>query len=654
MILSKATPLMKVRNGIFVCLLYIHALANAQVADSLEKILPAAKGEDRLKILSDLTWEYLFTDVKKAVVYAEEAYTITTNEDDSAHIAMACNDLAAVRYAQSNLSDALALNKRALRIRTSLGDKKGVGGSYNKITHVFIDRVQLDSAIFYALNALRIFEELADSNSIALSLNTLGNLYLKERDFEQSIKFSLQGHAICERLGNKYGLMGSAGNISAAYQELNKLDEAIVWNKKALDLATELDHKAEQAAATNNLGFIHRMKGDLNLALEYYLKADSIAAANSDSHGMAHCKTNAGGLLNDLGKPNEAIKLFNKSLEISTREKLGRITMLNYDGLSEANEKLGNFQLALSYIRMKESLKDSLYNEEKSMQMGELQTKYNTEKKEKENQQLRHENEVSKLSSQRNRIMFLSSVLVSLLLVVSGIFYYRAYKRRQENRMSAELLQEKERGIKAVFDATEEERKRIAKDLHDGIGQQLSAIKLGFEGVMKNVREVAPTEAGRIGQLGKIVDDTATEVRTISHQMMPKALQERGLMPAIDEMLKKTLSPTSIHYSFEHFQVENMRYNERVEVGIYRIAQELINNIIKHSGASEVMVQLFRNKNHLILVVEDNGTGFKPGSKQDGIGLMNISSRLGTVNGDVVWEPSPQSGTVATVRVPVA
>jgi signal transduction histidine kinase len=249
--------------------------------------------------------------------------------------------------------------------------------------------------------------------------------------------------------------------------------------------------------------------------------------------------------------------------------------------------------------------------------------------------------------------MFVGSVIFSILLVVSGFLYYQSYKRKQQNRLNAELLREKESGLKAVFDATEEERKRIAKDLHDGVGQQLSAIKLGFEGFLKRVGEKIPSESEKLSSLSKIVDDTATEVRTLSHQMMPRALQEMGLMPAIDEMLGKSLGNTSIEYTFEHYQVEGKRFNERVEVGIYRIAQELVNNIIKHSGANLVMVQLFRNKDYLILIVEDNGQGFHPGSKKDGIGLMNINTRLGTVNGDVIWEPSPESGTVATVRVPV-
>jgi signal transduction histidine kinase len=154
-------------------------------------------------------------------------------------------------------------------------------------------------------------------------------------------------------------------------------------------------------------------------------------------------------------------------------------------------------------------------------------------------------------------------------------------------------------------------------------------------------------------KLTKVLDEACQEVRSISHQMMPKALGERGLLPALEDMLEKSLGLTSIQYQLEHFKVEGERFNERVEVGLYRVCQELVNNIIKHSGASQVNIQFFKNKTNLVLIVEDNGKGFDPMAKKEGIGLMNITSRLSTVDGDVSWEAGPKSGSVATVRVPI-
>lgn len=248
--------------------------------------------------------------------------------------------------------------------------------------------------------------------------------------------------------------------------------------------------------------------------------------------------------------------------------------------------------------------------------------------------------------------MLFGSIGLLILLSISGILFYSRQKVKQENQLQEEVIKEREKGLEAVITATEEERKRIAKDLHDGIGQQLSGLKLAWQKLSSDLQPKASQEAERMDELGDILDETCSEVRSISHQMMPKALSEMGLVPAIDDMLRKSIGPTEIQYRFEHFKAEG-RFKESIEIGLYRICQELINNVIKHSGATELSVQLFRNKDHLVMVVEDNGKGFDMAKSADGIGLMNISGRLNSVHGDVNYEPSPGSGTVATIRVPV-
>jgi signal transduction histidine kinase len=117
-------------------------------------------------------------------------------------------------------------------------------------------------------------------------------------------------------------------------------------------------------------------------------------------------------------------------------------------------------------------------------------------------------------------------------------------------------------------------------------------------------------------------------------------------------MLLKSLGNSPIQYHFEHFDLEK-RFHENVEISLYRIIQELISNIIRHSAATEVSIQLFKNQQKVVLIVEDNGIGFDALQKAEGIGLMNIKSRLNTLNGEVNYTPSPGSGTVATIRIPI-
>ena len=139
----------------------------------------------------------------------------------------------------------------------------------------------------------------------------------------------------------------------------------------------------------------------------------------------------------------------------------------------------------------------------------------------------------------------------------------------------------------------------------------------------------------------------------ISHQMMPKALKENGLVSAIEDMLNKSLAISKVEYSFNQIGLDEGRFDEALEIGLFRITQELINNIIKHSGATKVDVQISKTQKHSVLLVEDNGKGFKFDEKRDGIGLMNMKSRANTFNGEVNYETELNKGTVATIRVPL-
>ena len=240
----------------------------------------------------------------------------------------------------------------------------------------------------------------------------------------------------------------------------------------------------------------------------------------------------------------------------------------------------------------------------------------------------------------------------AILALIFGLFGLAvlAWSIVQRNRRKAErekdrlLLESREASIKAVLTAQEEERQRIAKDLHDGIVQQLGGLKLGLQ------KELTENSEG--SRLLDLLDDSTKQLRDLSHRMMPKALKEFGLIPAMEDMLNNSLGNAGIAFDFEHHGMDR-RLPEHVEITLYRIAQELINNVIKHSAAQAVSVQVIQMRGNAILIVEDDGKGFDSKQKEGGIGLMNISSRLDTVDGTVNFDASPGGGTLATVRIPI-
>lgn len=632
--------------------LFLSQYSDAQNAltDSLEKVLPKLTGKERTKVLGDLAWEWSAFDAEKAKKYSHEMLSVAESLKDSVEVGEAANMLAIAYYRYGAYDKALQYNRRAYRIRKSENDPKKLGSSLNKFVNIFSDQIQLDSALKYAVEAVDIYEGLHDTSMWAVSLNSVANIFYKERDMSATEKYAQEGYALAKKIDFPYAWAGAAGNLGNCAEFENDLDEAERWYEIALEGFTLINSPPDLATVANNMGMLKSKKRDFEGAIKQYQLALEMALQMNERMGIAMYKANIGGAYNQLNKHAQAVTYFEEAKVIAEQEKLGRIRLQCYDGLAVAAAYLGDGEKSEHYLGLFKDLKDSLYNTERSEQLADMRTFYETEKKEKENEELRLENE--RKDEQKRRIVY-GSVAVIFFLVILGFLYYNNRKNKAAAAHQAQLVKERERGLMAVFDATEEERKRIAKDLHDGIGQQLSGLRLSWEALQIQVKEKAPSEAEKIQKLTQILDESATELRSISHQMMPKALQEKGLLSAIQDMLEKSLGLTTVNYQLEHFKVEGERFDERVEIGVYRVAQELINNIVKHSKATQVMVQLYKNKGTLILIIEDNGVGFSATGKSDGIGLTNIFSRLSTVEGDVIWEPGPQSGTVATVRVPI-
>src|SRR5690554_4341700 len=185
---------------------------------------------------------------------------------------------------------------------------------------------------------------------------------------------------------------------------------------------------------------------------------------------------------------------------------------------------------------------------------------------------------------------------------------------------------EQTKRLDAVIEATETERKRLAKELHDGIGQQISSIKLGLSNFFNSLTSSTDVEEKRIQKIQKVVDESARDVRNLSHQMMPKALTEVGLEPALHDLFDKSLGLVGLDYEFDAVVGKN-RLPEKVEINLYRIAQELVNNCIKHSGATNINIELVETPRRVNFNFEDNGKGFDS-TNSNGHGVLNMKSRV--------------------------
>lgn len=296
-----------------------------------------------------------------------------------------------------------------------------------------------------------------------------------------------------------------------------------------------------------------------------------------------------------------------------------------------------------AYKSQSDRLYDSIMANVSKRKMEELETKYQTEKKEKELLQTRTEKVEAELQLSKTRTWTFVLLGGLAILVFLGFAIFQLNKRKHQ----LAIANQKEQNLQAILFAEEKERSRIAKELHDGVVQQIGSVILKTRALFNKYKIDKNDESQKVLET---LENSNKDIRNISHQMMPRALSELGLISAIDDLLKGSLDYANINYSFEHFNLKE-RLSEKIEITLYRITQELINNIIKHSKATSVSVQLINSDENILLIIEDDGVGIDASKTKKGIGFNNIKSRLAMINGEANFDKSPEKGTLVTVKI---
>ena len=439
-------------------------------------------------------------------------------------------------------------------------------------------------------------------------------------------------------------------SLGAIYLQLNIQDTAELYFNRAKAMMDNAPPSEASRFYSILSAFYLENKNDIEKGLFYAKKAGQIATTSGDMNMLAFAKIRIGGCYKAKKDYRTANDYFQQALDIyeNTKNTEGQLFAL---GLVRQFYVLQNNAKMVEELMTKHAvLKDSIFNAKSAEGIAHYQTLYETGKKEQQIALQKLE-----ISNKNQRLYFqkiLGAAVIFGLMALFAFIFWRNKKLQESRRHKAEIKHQ-EQLIFATVESVEAERKRISKDLHDGVGQQLSGLKMAWQQLTDKLKKTAPHDAEKLNGLTNILNDAANEVRSISHQMMPAALRELGLTAALGDMLQKSFSHTSVKYEFEHMNTDG-RFSENIEIGLYRIAQELVNNIIKHSNAQSVSVELFKTKTHLVLTVEDDGKGFDMENMEDaGNGLHNISSRAKSVKGKIQFEQRSGSGVSATVRVPI-
>jgi signal transduction histidine kinase len=554
-----------------------------------------------------------------AVIQAEKAGLIS-------RISEALEILGQYAMSKENFSEAINRYIQGLTLEEKLGNQKRMADFYDLLSAVYFYQEIFPKALEYNQQALKIYQIQKDSVNIAKVFDHLGSLY--------------NSRQYCEKRTDE--------QTNADY------NTALYYYQQSLNLLEILKHQEGVVNAWSNIGNLYRRMGKLDQALEYVQKAVHHYRVTKNRSRLPLTIRTLGQIYNRQQKYDLALACLLESQEIGLREKLTDGIQFLYEDIAQIYENQHDYKNSLKYYKKYMILRDSIYNNEKSKQIFELETKYQAEKKQAEIERL------TLVKKQRTLVIY---ILIASLLLVSlfGYTYFRNIRHKKiiadqklEIKEKQLLELEKERQLtaaKSVLLGEEAERIRLAEDLHDGLGGLLTGLKLKLSSMKEN-SIITSENLAHFNHALDLLDTSITEMRRVAHNLMPETLMHYGLKTALTDFIKQVSPEGPPKITLNTFG-EDLRYGKELEITVYRITQELVANALKHAQAKQIDLQLFTENERICVQVIDNGIGFNP-DKLDpskvGKGLKNIHDRVTAFNGRFEILSEPAKGTESTLE----
>jgi signal transduction histidine kinase len=626
-------------------------MASGITTTSIQQKLNAPPDTNKVKSLCDLCWEYRFKSADSALIMGNHALQLAQEINYPKGIAQAYNDMAIILIDRANYRTATKYLLESMKIRKELNDLPGTASLYNKLGIIAQKQGRLKDALENQIEALKIYQKLHQDKWIGYSLNNIAIIHQNLGNYEKALEYHRMALEYRISLKDQEGEATSYGNMANLYARMNDTIQAINYYERALALSRELKKDELVCANLSNIGNIYMARKEYNKALDLFNESLRIKEKIGDSKGISSTLSRIGTVYTETFRYKDAAIMLNRSLKMAKNLAVIEEELSALLGLAKL--KALTHQTDSSFVLMRHyiALKDSVYDARLKQQILDVQSQYETDKLEQDLFLIKKDKEFTEVKLQQRKTELWLLIFVMISITGAGIFLFYRHQQRQKAAINAERISQQETRMNAVFQAQEEERRRIAKELHDGVGQTISAIKMNYQNLSGKLteKELIPD----LHKIGTMLDNAGTEVRSISHQMIPKELEQFGLVPAVEGMLNLNFENSSLKVQFEHSGFSE-RIGTQIELVLFRVLQELVSNIIKHARANQLTVQLIKLQTHVVMNVSDNGIGFDVESKEkNGIGLLNMASRIDAIKGHIHYDSVSGKGTTVTIRTPI-
>jgi signal transduction histidine kinase len=532
-----------------------------------------------------------------------------TDIDD--RLAFTYGDIGNVYNIQGKYHQAVEYYMKALEIFEKHGWKEPIFNVYGNIGEMYLGMDNLERAEENALKASVIAHEIEDSVRIASSKERLSRIYLQKRDYDKALQSALIAHGYYFAHPEQESRISVLNTLGIIYLDgFNDEEETEKYVRQALEAVDIMNLSREKAISLRLLTAIHIKRGEWRKAEQAALEA----------------------------------------LAVDNTEPVN--TMILYRYLSKIYAHFGNADKSGEYFDRHNALQASYSNKHYQSALTEMEVRYETEKK---------ETRIATLEDEKQLMTWLSiaggGILLLALIALFFLWRWTVQKKRlseQKELLSGQKINQLEQekqliATQAVLDGEVQERARLARDLHDGLGSLgsiLAAAKYNLADI-KKASGMKPAEIDCFDKTVSLLDDSMREMRRVAHHLMPESLSNSGLKQSIADFCNSVPNVKFTYYGDE------TRLDPKMEVMVYRIMHELVSNALKHSGAAHILVEIARDDDNLYLTVQDDGCGFDPSAATKGMGLSNIRMRVAVIGGSLQIDSKPEVGTEINIELPI-
>ncbi len=452
------------------------------------------------------------------------------------------------------------------------------------------------------------------------------------------------------RKGNLYFQLGEAlMNKGDYYNSIHEPDSARRYFTEVMDIGKKINKVDLQASANCELGKTAIETGDYEQAIAYLQQA-ILLAKDIYEYIIVDASYAMGDALYHEGKYTQAEAMLVSTLQEMKAHNIRDKYMDCYTGLAAVYKAEGRYKESLAFTDSLLTIKDTLTGIEKTTAYNQLELKYKTAEKDKQIavSQLQIAEQQSKITRENIWIAAIVGGIFLLGLAVTGVYRNARHKQHLQAEQIKSLQQQNKIGtLKAVVQGEENERSRIARELHDGIGGMLAAAMMRFRTIRHDNEAVTITPAYNeaMDMLGQMAD----EIRKTAHNLMPEVLQKQDLAEAVRAFCNNMQEAGTLKIDFQAYGSFG-NISQDVKLNVYRILQELLKNIKQHAHAAHALVQLLVNEQTLTITVEDNGAGYDTAEKNNGIGLHNMETRVRSLGGSYTIESEAGKGTTVYIE----